>query len=148
MSFSFLMPVLGEIEDVSKTPDDTFSKGLVGVGFVVYPSDMRFYAPVDGIIEMIYPTKHALSIHSNEGLSILIHVGFSNQLRESVFSYHVVLNQKVKQGDLLFELSSHVLSLDKHDLATTVVFIQKKHMHVVSTHCIEGRNRYILEVKS
>ena len=54
--------------------DDTFSKGLLGQGFAVIPEDGQYYAPFDGKVKMIFPTKHAIGLVSETGIEVLIHI--------------------------------------------------------------------------
>ena len=54
---------------------------------------------------MIFPTKHALGIKSNDGIEILIHVGLDTvKLEGKPFNLFVTEGQKVKQGDKLMEI--------------------------------------------
>ena len=55
--------------------DPTFSEGILGDGVAVIPSDGKIFAPADGTIGMIFETLHAVSLTTEYGAEILIHVG-------------------------------------------------------------------------
>ena len=95
-------PVDGNIIDISKVPDPTFSEKILGDGFAVEPSNGSFYAPADGEIIMVFDTLHAISLDATNGATILIHVGLDTvSLKGGPFKVHVKPGDKVKKGDLL-----------------------------------------------
>lgn len=149
MKIHYLQPIRGEQSDVSASPDDVFSKKLVGVGFVIYPSDYKVYAPVDGIIKLIFPTKHAIAIQHESGINVLIHVGFSNvDSRGEGFTLHTTLNQTVKKGDLILEFDTEYLKSRTSSLAIPVVFMQKEDMRILSSKIINELFHMEIEVSS
>jgi phosphotransferase system IIA component len=82
---------------------------------------------------MIYPTHHAIAI-SNDEVDILIHVGLNETLRNpSYFKMHVSLGDEVEQGDLLIELLIQDLILTEIDIATPIVFVQKKDFKIIES---------------
>ena len=69
------MPVDGKIISLTEVPDEVFSTGMMGQGFAIEPSSDEIYAPVAGTITNIFPTKHAISLKTKEGLELLLHLG-------------------------------------------------------------------------
>lgn len=72
---AILAPANGEVIALSKTSDPIFSKGAMGQGFGLTPSDGEVVAPVSGKVSMIAETKHAIGITTDEGLEVLVHMG-------------------------------------------------------------------------
>ena len=68
-------PLAGHVIPLSDVSDQMFAKGLLGQGVAIQPTGNRVVAPSDGKIEAIFPTGHAVAIHTAEGLDVLIHVG-------------------------------------------------------------------------
>lgn len=97
-------PVQGKAVAISEVSDPTFGQEILGKGVAIIPSVGRVVAPVDGVIEMVFDTKHAVSMVSDSGIQILVHVGLDTvTLKGEPFKAYVEAGQKVKTGDLLLE---------------------------------------------
>ncbi|MDO4912457.1 MAG: PTS glucose transporter subunit IIA [Lactobacillus sp.] len=95
----------GDLIPMTKVEDNIFSTLELGDGYAIKPSANQIYAPVDGVITMLFPTKHAIGITSKDGLDILIHLGLDTvKLNGQPFDLHVEEGQKVKAGDLLVDM--------------------------------------------
>lgn len=95
-------PMKGEVLDVSKSADPAFASKAMGEGVAINPSEGVIYAPADGTISLIFPTKHAMGITLNSGVELLIHVGIDTVKMEGEgFETFVETGAKVKKGDKL-----------------------------------------------
>lgn len=95
-------PVKGKTVALSEVNDPTFSEGMLGQGVAVLPSEGKIYAPADGEISMVFDTRHAVSMISDDGVEILVHVGLDTvEMKGDGFEGHVQAGDKVKKGDLL-----------------------------------------------
>ena len=73
---------------------------MIGVGYAITNHDGYIHAPVKGIIDNIFPTRHAITIESESGRKILIHMGLDTvELEGSPFQIRVESNQEVKRRD-------------------------------------------------
>ncbi|MFA9399102.1 MAG: PTS glucose transporter subunit IIA [Clostridiaceae bacterium] len=99
--FSILnMPVKGKVSPLSELNDYLFKGKLMGEGAVITPTDNYLYSPVDGEVILVYKTKHAIGIKSNDGLKILIHFGLDTaKLEGKGIANYVKVGDKVKIGD-------------------------------------------------
>lgn len=94
----------GKCIDLKEVPDEAFSTEVLGKGVGIVPANGKVYAPVDGVVTVLFPTKHAVVITTAEGAEILIHVGLDTvSLKGEPFTVHVQADDKVKKGDLLIE---------------------------------------------
>ena len=97
-------PMAGNAVEITKVPDPTFAEGLLGQGIAIEPTDGKVYAPVNGTVDTMFDTGHAVSLVSESGMEILIHVGLETVgLNGAPFQVKVQNGQKVKKGQLLFE---------------------------------------------
>lgn len=95
-------PMKGEVLDVSKSADPAFASKAMGEGVAINPSEGIVYAPDDGTISLIFPTKHAMGITLNSGVELLIHAGIDTVKMEGEgFETFVETGAKVKKGDKL-----------------------------------------------
>ena len=95
-------PMAGEAVAISEVPDPTFSSGMLGNGIAIKPTDGKVYAPVNGTVDTMFETGHAVSLVSDNGIEILIHVGLETVgLEGKPFQIKVQNGQKVKKGDIL-----------------------------------------------
>ncbi|MBR9649203.1 glucose PTS transporter subunit IIA [Clostridium tyrobutyricum] len=117
-----LSPADGEIVTLEEVPDPTFSEKLLGDGFAVIPSGDNIYAPADGEITVLFPTKHAFAITTAQGLELLIHIGIDTvALNGEGFTAHVKQGDKVKKGDLILNLDSKFIKSKGKNMITPVI---------------------------
>lgn len=92
-------PFSGTLVPLSKVPDETFASGVLGEGIAIEPSDGLFCSPVDGTVETIAETKHAIGFAADNGLEILVHVGLETvSLNGEGFEILVKEGDRVKAG--------------------------------------------------
>lgn len=97
--YSHLTGKVVALEDVE---DQVFSSKVLGEGIAVEPTVGKLYAPCDAKIQKVFDTKHAVSLVSQSGCEIVLHVGIDTvKLHGEHFETHVSDNQDVKKGDLL-----------------------------------------------
>lgn len=119
----FVSPMKGEMKLISETPDTSFSQKMMGDGVVFYPSEGVLYAPCDGEIKMIFPTKHAIGLESKEGVEILLHVGIDTVLLNGEgFEIKVDTDQQVKKGDILMTFDLQYIKEKATSEASVMVF--------------------------
>jgi len=89
-------PANGNVISMDRVLDEVFSNKLLGDGFAVEPSDGTVYSPVVGKVFSIFPTKHAISIVTNNGLEVLVHMGLDTvELEGKGFEVLVEKDQKI-----------------------------------------------------
>lgn len=95
-------PMKGEILPIEKSNDAAFAAKAMGDGVAINPSEGIVYAPADGKISLIFPTKHAVGITLNSGVELLIHAGIDTVKMEGEgFETFVEVGDRVKKGDKL-----------------------------------------------
>lgn len=95
-------PLTGKVMPLSDVEDGVFSEGMLGQGAAIEPTSGEVKAPCDGEVSMVFDTKHAIGLVTNDGVELLIHVGIDTvQLNGKCFDVKVQAGDKVKAGDLL-----------------------------------------------
>lgn len=92
----------GQAVELGAVPDEAFSSGMLGSGFAVIPSAGTIYSPIDGEIQSITDTRHAYTIHSSDGLDVLVHIGIDTVSMEGKgFVSLVEEGDTVRAGDII-----------------------------------------------
>lgn len=117
---ALLAPANGQVIALSKTSDPIFSKGTMGDGFGLTPTDNIVLAPVSGTISMIAETKHAIGITTKDGLEVLVHMGVDTVgLKGEPFDVVIKNGQEVKAGDQIATMNIEMIKAK--DLDTTIM---------------------------
>ncbi|KXT79905.1 PTS system, trehalose-specific IIB or IIC component [Streptococcus oralis] len=99
---NILSPLAGQVKALSQATDPVFSSGVMGQGVVIEPSEGRLLAPVNGTVTVLFPTKHAIGILSDQGVELLMHIGMDTvSLDGKGFEAHVSQGDKVTLGQAL-----------------------------------------------
>ncbi len=115
-------PARGRAVSVKEVKDPTFSEGILGDGIAVIPSDGKICAPSDGTVDMIFDTLHAVSMTTDFGAEVLIHVGLDTvQLKGDGFEGHVKAGDSVKKGDLLITVDLEKVKAAGYDVITPML---------------------------
>jgi glucose PTS system EIICBA or EIICB component len=104
------VPIDGEVVSLDEVPDDVFSGKMLGDGFAVKPVPNEVYAPVSGEVAVLFPTKHAVVIKTDEGLEVLVHIGIDTvKLNGEGFTTHIEQGSVVSKGDLLVTFDKEII---------------------------------------
>ena len=124
----------GTIIPLENVHDNMFSAKLMGEGIAIESSDGKYYSPADGVVTMVFPTKHALGIKTNKGLELLLHVGIDTvNLKGEGFVSHVDVGQKVSSGDLLLEADLQLIKEKGYNTESILCICEPKDLHLSFT---------------
>ncbi|WP_117149317.1 PTS glucose transporter subunit IIA [Paraliobacillus zengyii] len=119
----FVMPIDGEIIDITEVEDPVFSEKMMGDGFAIIPVAGSVVSPVDGEIIKVFSTKHAIGIKSAKGHEILIHVGIDTvQLNGKGFTALVNDGDKIKVGQEILQFDVEIVKKSASSYVVPVVF--------------------------
>lgn len=109
-SAEVVSPLAGQVKPLSQATDPVFSSGVMGQGVVVEPSQGELVSPVNGTVTVLFPTKHAVGIVSEEGVEMLMHIGMDTvSLDGKGFEAHVEQGDKVVVGQQLISFDMDVI---------------------------------------
>lgn len=120
-------PFNGTVKPVSECKDGVFASKAMGDGIVITPEDGNLYSPVDGEIMLIFPTKHAIGLKSEDGAELLIHVGMDTvNLEGKPFTTMANQGDKIKAGQLLLKVDLDAIKDAGLSIETPVVITNQK----------------------
>ena len=130
-------PINGEAIPSAQVDDPTFASEALGKGLAIIPSEGKVYAPFDGTVEMLFDTKHAVAVTSDDGVEVLIHVGVDTvNLKGEGYTAHTATGEKVKKGQLLLEFDMDRIKKAGYQTVTPVIVTNSdeyKNVRVVKT---------------
>lgn len=119
---SIYAPMVGTVLPLSEVPDETFSSKLLGEGLAILPNEEYVYAPFDGEVITLFPTKHAIALKNAKGVDVLIHVGIDTvELKGQGFEQLVKAGDTVKQGQPLLRIDLELIGSKGYSLVTPFV---------------------------
>ncbi len=115
-------PMKGTVLKLDKVPDEAFSTGVLGLGGAIVPREGKLYAPFDGTVVRVFDTLHAVTLRSNEGCDLLLHVGIDTvKLKGKHYKSHTREGQNVKRGDLLISFDLEKIKSEGYSVISPVV---------------------------
>lgn len=115
-------PVAGEAVPSGQVNDPTFGEEMLGRGMAIKPAGGRVVAPCDATVDMMFETGHAVSLTTDFGAELLIHVGIDTvNLQGKHYTVHCKGGDKVKKGQLLIEFDKDAIAEAGYDTITPVV---------------------------
>lgn len=117
-----ISPLSGKIVSITEVPDPIFAEKMMGDGAAVMPEDGKIYAPIDGTLATIAPTKHAFGFLGNNNEEVLVHVGLETVgLKGEAFKVLKNEGDTVKKGDLIAEVDLDLLKEKNINPITPIV---------------------------
>ncbi|MBS7007482.1 sucrose-specific PTS transporter subunit IIBC [Anaerostipes sp.] len=118
-------PMKGEVLSITESEDPAFASKAMGDGIAVNPSEGTVYAPCDGTVSMIFPTKHAVAVQTESGRSFLIHAGIDTVKMEGEgFETFVEAGTKVKQGDKILTFDMDLVKEKGYSVQTMMMLAE------------------------
>lgn len=115
-------PIKGEIVKIEEVPDVVFSEKILGDGFAIKPQDNKVYAPVDGIVRVLFPTNHAVAIKTEDDIEILVHIGVDTvKLNGEGFTTYIQQGDKIKKGDLMISFNKELVEKKVKSLVSPII---------------------------
>lgn len=125
----------GELRPISDSEDPVFSQKMMGDGYLILPTGNIVASPVSGVVQTVFPTKHAIGITSDSGDEIIIHVGLDTvKLNGEGFTAFVKAGDTVVPGQKLLEVDFDLIKSKVPSIATPVVVsnIGDRHVELVT----------------
>lgn len=122
-----MSPMKGIVKNISESSDPTFASKAMGEGIVIEVDDGKVVSPVEGTVNFVFPSKHAVGIVLKDGSSILIHCGIDTVNMEGAgFVTYVTVGQVVKAGDPLLTFDTELVKENGYSTETIMAFEVKE----------------------
>lgn len=117
-------PLTGKLVSMSDVKDPVFSQKMMGDGFAIVPSANEVVSPVDAMIEVLYPTGHAIGLRTADGIELLIHLGIDTvKSKSNSFKLLKQVGDSVKAGEPIIQMNLKQLLKEGYDMTTPIVFL-------------------------
>ncbi|CCK13760.1 PTS system, beta-glucoside-specific IIB component / PTS system, beta-glucoside-specific IIC component / PTS system, beta-glucoside-specific IIA component [Cronobacter sakazakii 680] len=115
-------PVSGRLTPLSSLSDPVFADEIFGKGIAIVPESGELLSPVNGRIEAIFDSNHALTLRSDCGAEVLIHIGIDTvKLGGQHFTRHVENGAFVEAGQPLISFDLAALNALHIDPSVIVI---------------------------
>ncbi len=128
-TLSLTSPLSGPLLPLEKVPDPVFSQKMVGDGISIDPTDECLVAPCDGEVVQLHRAFHAITLETETGLHIMIHIGLDTVGLDGVgFRALVKLGDKVKRGQPLIEFDADFVATKAKSLLTQIIVLNPEEL--------------------
>ncbi len=115
-------PANGTVIALEHVEDEVFASGATGQGLAILPNEGKIYAPFDGEVVAVFPSKHAVGLRSVDGVEMLIHVGLNTvMLNGKYFTLKIEQDTHVNKGDVLLEFDTENIKKEGYSVVTPVL---------------------------
>ncbi|MDR1794051.1 MAG: PTS glucose transporter subunit IIA [Erysipelotrichaceae bacterium] len=126
-------PAVGKYVKQADISDAAFASGTLGLCFGIKPSHDEILAPIDGVINSIAPTKHAITIYGHNGEQVMVHIGIDSvNIDGEAVSVGVSVGQSVKSGETIATINREFFASKNIDDTIIVALLNSKDYRKVS----------------
>ncbi|MFZ0553240.1 MAG: PTS glucose transporter subunit IIA, partial [Steroidobacteraceae bacterium] len=120
-----LAPLAGWSTPLDEIPDPVFAGRMLGDGLAVDPTGNTLHAPCAGEIIALPESKHAITLRSDGGADILMHIGIDTVgLGGAGFEAHVQAGRKVAAGAPLITFDLDLIARRAKSLLTPILVME------------------------
>ncbi|WP_114603359.1 PTS glucose transporter subunit IIA [Staphylococcus sp. EZ-P03] len=128
-------PISGEYVNIEDIPDPVFAQKMMGEGFGINPSEGVVVSPINGKVDNVFPTSHALGLKADNGLELLIHIGLDTvQLNGEGFKVLVESGDTVSVGDPLVEFDLDYISQNAKSVISPIIITNTDQTENIDIH--------------
>lgn len=125
-------PVKGHRIPTAEIADSVFAEEMMGQTIGIVPADGVFACPVNGTVEVAFPTGHAYAVRAKNGVCYLVHIGIDTvSLDGKGFKSFLKQGQKVSAGQKAVEADLSLIKSAGYD-TTTMLIVSEPEDHRVA----------------
>ncbi|MGY3777963.1 beta-glucoside-specific PTS transporter subunit IIABC [Isobaculum melis] len=105
-TIELVSPVTGVVQSLSTLSDKTFANEVMGKGIAIEAEEDCIKSPINGKVNAVFPTKHAIGLVDENGVEILLHIGIDTvNLKGQYFDVAVKQGDTIQIGDTLLNFN-------------------------------------------
>ncbi|WP_312249282.1 beta-glucoside-specific PTS transporter subunit IIABC [Streptococcus parasuis] len=115
-------PLIGKVVKLEDIPDEVFASGAMGKGIAIAPLDGILVSPAKAEVTLLFPTKHAIGLRTENGAELLIHIGMDTvSLAGKGFESFVQVGDQVEAGQKLLEFDLNQIKAADLPVITPII---------------------------
>ncbi|NCJ14935.1 glucose PTS transporter subunit IIA [Staphylococcus pseudintermedius] len=135
-------PMTGEYVKIEDIPDPVFAQKMMGDGFGIRPTEGKVVSPITGVVDNVFPTKHAIGLKADNGLEVLVHIGLDTvQLNGEGFETLVNSGDTVKVGDPLVTFDVDYIDQHSKSIVSPVIITNTDQTVVIDIQQVAQLNK-------
>lgn len=132
-------PLTGEYVKIEDIPDPVFAQKMMGEGFGINPTEGEVVSPIEGKVDNVFPTKHAIGLKADNGLEILVHIGLDTvQLDGEGFEILVSSGDTVQVGDPLLKFDLEYIRNNAKDVISPIIITNSDQTESIHTNDVKA----------
>jgi len=125
-------PVAGWALPLAEVPDEVFAGAMLGDGVAIDPTGNELRAPCDGELLSVAPTRHAVTLRTDNGAELLLHVGVDTVgLKGEGFEAHAAAGKRVRAGELLLRFDLDAVARRAKSLVSPLIVTNGEGFEIV-----------------
>lgn len=121
-TLTLFSPLDGWAAPLEETPDPVFAQRMLGDGLAIDPTGNVLCSPCNAVVLSVHHTGHAISLRTEGGAEILIHIGLETVgLSGEGFEVHVANGQAVAAGERLISFDMDIIARRAKSLITPII---------------------------
>ncbi|MED4041313.1 beta-glucoside-specific PTS transporter subunit IIABC [Niallia taxi] len=126
-------PINGEIINLKDVNDPTFAQEMLGKGLAIEPREGRVVSPINGVVTVLFPTKHAIGLTSDKGTELLIHIGLDTvNLKGKYFTSYIKEGDRITVGQPLVDFDMEQIKGEGYETVTPIIITNSNQYKVIN----------------
>ncbi|HTH34256.1 MAG TPA: phosphoenolpyruvate--protein phosphotransferase [Xanthobacteraceae bacterium] len=143
-------PLSGVLVPIETVPDPVFAQKMVGDGISLDPTSSELLAPAAGVVTQLHAAHHALTITTDSGIEILVHIGIDTVgLKGEGFTPLVVQGDRVALGQPVIRFDTDLVEHKAASLLTQIIIANGDQVRQMKPHSgvVEAGRSVLLELE-
>ena len=143
-------PLSGVLVPIDTVPDPVFAQKMVGDGISLDPTSNELLAPAPGVVTQLHAAHHALTLTTDSGVEILMHIGIDTVgLKGEGFAPLVAEGERVAPGQPLIRFDTELIGRRATSLLTQIIIVNGERVRQMKPHTgvVEAGRSVVLDIE-